>query len=164
MGKAKFDKNKYNRMYYQLNRVKLIGSQQKYYQIHRARVLTRMKQRLQTDPAHREMVRQNSEDWREKFPLKQKKSSHNSYTSRRRKNRDYLDAKKESVPCIDCNIFFPAVCMDFDHRPGEIKRAALSEMVSSYAFESLDTEITKCDIVCACCHRIRTQKRRAKKL
>jgi hypothetical protein len=28
--------------------------------------------------------------------------------------------KIKSAPCMDCGLTFPAVCMDFDHRPGEI--------------------------------------------
>src|ERR1035441_9177547 len=35
--------------------------------------------------------------------------------------KDFVNAIKEASPCMDCHQFFPAVCMDFDHRPGEVR-------------------------------------------
>lgn len=66
---------------------------------------------------------------------------------------------KSITPCADCGRIFPPVCMDFDHCLGE-KRANIAALVHSYAsMEDLRTEINKCEIVCACCHRIRTMNR-----
>jgi len=50
--------------------------------------------------------------------------------------------------------------MDFDHRPGEEKLFLLkvSKMVT-YKLETVLLEIAKCDLVCANCHRMRTQRR-----
>lgn len=64
-----------------------------------------------------------------------------------------------SNPCMDCGKTFPPVCMDFDHRPGEVKFANISQLARYSSEEKLRTEIAKCDLVCACCHRIRTQER-----
>jgi len=66
---------------------------------------------------------------------------------------------KESRPCMDCNIFYPACVMDFDHRDPKIKTKAVSKLLG-YSFKRVKEEISKCDLVCANCHRIRTHKPR----
>lgn len=66
---------------------------------------------------------------------------------------------KAKTPCADCGLKFHPVCMDFDHRPGEIKIAGVAALVSHGSARALD-EIKKCDIVCANCHRLRTFNRR----
>lgn len=60
-------------------------------------------------------------------------------------------------PCTDCGGSFPPECMDFDH-VGEGKRRSVSAMVR-YSWDLVLTEIAKCELVCANCHRIRTAKR-----
>jgi hypothetical protein len=65
----------------------------------------------------------------------------------------------KSAPCMDCGGTFPPVCMDFDHRPGEVKSAGVSQLKKSASMEALLAEIAKCDLVCANCHRIRTYSR-----
>ena len=58
--------------------------------------------------------------------------------------------------CVDCGISDPRV-LDFDHAQGE-KEFNLKDVKSKPLVEIL-TEIEKCDVVCANCHRIRTQER-----
>lgn len=67
-------------------------------------------------------------------------------------------AEVKSVPCMDCGDVFPFYCMDFDHRPDEVKEFAIG---ASYALSRvrLEAEIAKCDIICSNCHRIRTFER-----
>lgn len=77
---------------------------------------------------------------------------------RQLKYRALLDHLKDG-PCADCKNTFPPVCMDFDHVRGE-KVGQLSRMVRKYGAGALENEIAKCELVCANCHRIRTQKRR----
>lgn len=68
---------------------------------------------------------------------------------------------KSTTPCMDCTNTFPAECMDFDHRPGEVKVNCVGIMVAhGWSWEKIETEIAKCDLVCSNCHRIRTRKRR----
>lgn len=74
--------------------------------------------------------------------------------------RAFVNSLKDN-PCMDCNQKFPAACMEFDHRPGTQKHAAVSSLTNS-SLETLQKEIDKCDLVCANCHRIRTQKRLSK--
>lgn len=159
MGKGKFNKKQYQKRYYRRNRKKLLRRVKLYSRLNRDKTLARAKIRRQTDMVFRADVINRSRKWRKRFPKKASESSSRSYTDRRRKNRDYLDGLKSKTPCRDCKKYFPAVCMDFDHLPGHIKKAALSEMVGAYSIKELDLEITKCDIVCACCHRLRTEKR-----
>lgn len=64
----------------------------------------------------------------------------------------------KAVPCTDCQRMFPTVCMDFDHRP-ECGKTENVAMLKSRKKEILLAEIAKCDVVCACCHRLRTQRR-----
>ena len=60
-------------------------------------------------------------------------------------------------PCADCGQTFPPWVMDFDHRDPKMKSFSLA---AGHALlkprDALLAEITKCDIVCANCHAIRT--------
>jgi hypothetical protein len=67
----------------------------------------------------------------------------------------------KSQPCADCGGRFPVCCMDFDHKAGEKKTYNVGTMFAHhYSIELIKAEVSKCDLVCANCHRIRTQKRR----
>jgi hypothetical protein len=72
--------------------------------------------------------------------------------------RALLDALKD-FPCADCGNRFPPVCMDFDHRPGEVKLFNIGRNMHSRKWAETLAEIDKCDLVCANCHRIRTHSR-----
>lgn len=76
------------------------------------------------------------------------------------KKMDRLNIEK-SKPCMDCEKTFPPECMDFDHRPGEQKLFGIG-MGRTRAWENLQREIAKCDLVCANCHRVRTTARKRK--
>lgn len=63
----------------------------------------------------------------------------------------------KSRPCMDCAGSFPWYVMDFDHRDPTTKASNVSLMVGqSIAWERVLEEAAKCDLVCACCHRLRT--------
>lgn len=79
---------------------------------------------------------------------------------RRQRFKQYRDEAR-SVPCADCGGVFPPVCMDFDHRPGTEKLFDVAAHGSVGGWDALKREIAKCDVVCACCHRLRTQRRMA---
>lgn len=73
----------------------------------------------------------------------------------------------KSQPCADCGGRFDPVCMDFDHRPGEVKLFNLGSTGKNSRgqsrpndIERLRAEIAKCDVVCANCHRVRTFRKR----
>jgi hypothetical protein len=65
-----------------------------------------------------------------------------------------------NVPCMDCGVRYPPCAMDFDHRDGSSKRAAVSRMIGRAGRPRILEEVAKCDIVCANCHRLRTFRRR----
>ncbi len=91
--------------------------------------------------------------------LEQNREAINSKERERcRDRREFIDSLKQDKPCLDCGGLLPPFCMDFDHVRGE-KRLPLSQMVT-YSPEVIVAEIEKCDLVCACCHRIRTEQRR----
>lgn len=66
-------------------------------------------------------------------------------------------AMLKAKPCMDCGRVRPSVAMDFDHVRGE-KVTQVSEMWS-WGRDKVLAEITKCDLVCCICHRVRTQVR-----
>jgi len=66
--------------------------------------------------------------------------------------------KLRDRPCFDCHQKYHYTAMDFDHL-----RDKEFSIMSSYkykTFEEIVTEVAKCDIVCANCHRVRTHLRR----
>jgi hypothetical protein len=70
-----------------------------------------------------------------------------------------LIADAKNRPCADCGGRFPTYAMDFDHVRGH-KAFKVSEAVQrAYAMtlERVQAEIAKCDVVCANCHRLRTE-------
>lgn len=64
----------------------------------------------------------------------------------------------KSVPCVDCELSFPPAAMELDHVRG-IKSNCISNMRHHPRWKVLE-ELQKCEVVCACCHRIRTAARR----
>lgn len=73
------------------------------------------------------------------------------------KSRLLREAKNR--PCLDCGRQFPPFVMDFDHRDGEIKLGNIGSLIQRWSWARLQTEIEKCDLICANCHRIRTARR-----
>lgn len=62
---------------------------------------------------------------------------------------DYL----RDHPCVDCGEDDPVV-LEFDHRPGERKRFDIGNFRNGgYGLASVQTEVSKCDVRCANCHR-----------
>lgn len=73
------------------------------------------------------------------------------------KNRE-LVRRVKSRPCADCGVQYPYYVMDFDHRDGETKIFGLNA-IDRMTLPGILREIEKCDVVCANCHRERTQRR-----
>jgi hypothetical protein len=70
--------------------------------------------------------------------------------------------KLKEVPCADCEQTFDPVCMDFDHLPEFPKTMEISYMMRHrMSWDKIAAEITKCEVVCANCHRLRTKNRAA---
>src|SRR5262249_33117784 len=80
------------------------------------------------------------------------------------KLRAFLQVAK-NAPCADCGGCFPPCVLDFDHREGEDKLFNVSALNHHrwVSIQQLETEIAKCDLVCANCHRERTHQRRCRR-
>lgn len=79
-----------------------------------------------------------------------------SRTIRRRDYTQRVAKLKESMPCVDCGLFYPACAMDFDHVRGEKSFGIAVGIEGGRAWPTILAEIEKCELVCANCHRIRT--------
>ena len=75
------------------------------------------------------------------------------------RNREFVISIKEISECIDCGESNPLV-LDFDHVKGD-KILAISDMSNkAYCIDKISEEMDKCEVRCANCHRIITEKRR----
>ena len=76
------------------------------------------------------------------------------------KLRAYTNRVKTFVGCVDCGYKENPLALQFDHVRGT-KFKEVSVMVSEcYSLPRIKDEIRKCEIRCANCHAIITQKRR----
>lgn len=80
-----------------------------------------------------------------------------SNKKRRQELKHYIRSLKQNTPCADCNISYPHYVMDFDHLYD--KEALIKKFINNNNKSGLLNEIKKCEIVCANCHRQRTQNR-----
>jgi hypothetical protein len=76
-----------------------------------------------------------------------------------RRKRAWLAAYKLAKGCVDCGYKAHPAALDFDHVTGD-KRFAIGRGVTSNSMEAVMEEIDKCEVVCANCHRVRTETRR----
>ena len=73
--------------------------------------------------------------------------------------RAQVDAIKIERGCADCGYNEHAVALDFDHVRGD-KVAHVGTLVTrGHTMQTILAEIEKCDVVCANCHRVRTERR-----
>jgi hypothetical protein len=108
---------------------------------------------------HRRTIRRTRKKWYAKNRARLIAYGKARYCNMHRERRDFIEWIK-SAPCRDCGATFPYVCMDFDHCRGE-KLTDVSKMqFGKFTNEEVMTELGKCELVCANCHRIRTATRR----
>ena len=67
---------------------------------------------------------------------------------------------KVDKPCADCGDTFHPAAMTWDHLPGTNKLGDVGNMVRRAGKERILAEISKCELVCANCHAVRTFERR----
>lgn len=96
-------------------------------------------------------------EYMKSYYKKNKLHSTPAFLKRRQERRDYILTRKD-VPCADCGIKYPYPVMEFDHLRD--KKFNISSAVNKAAsMQALIDEISKCEVVCANCHRIRTFER-----
>lgn len=134
-----FDQQQYSREYYQKNKATIKARSTAYYYANKERCAELKAEYYQTN--------------RERF-LGKAAQRYLQGEDLRRFINDY-----KTRPCVDCNQVFHPVAMDFDHVLGD-KSGNIATMVANMvSFGSIWKEILKCEVVCACCHRIRTWNR-----
>lgn len=69
----------------------------------------------------------------------------------------FIISYKENHPCTDCKKYYYSCQMQFDHT-NETKEFELSK-AWEHGWDAIELEISKCELVCANCHAIRTYKR-----
>jgi hypothetical protein len=80
--------------------------------------------------------------------------------ARQEKRKEYILSKKR-VPCADCGNTFPDVCMDFHHIGEKDKtlsgysKSSMVGRMKKWSLKKINEELDKCEVLCACCHRIR---------
>lgn len=86
----------------------------------------------------------------------QKDKTRQRTRDKRHKIRKLIHLAKD-VACADCHEKYPYFVMQFDHLEPAKKTFELSDFRSkTHSEEKVLTEISKCEVVCANCHAIRT--------
>jgi hypothetical protein len=79
----------------------------------------------------------------------------------RARNRALVSAEKlRAGACSDCGLGVTEdtlVVFDWDHRDPLDKSLHIQDAIKNYGAERLLAELSKCDLVCANCHRLRTR-------
>ena len=88
-----------------------------------------------------------------------KAESRRRVRARREQALTMVNEIKLSRGCADCGYAEHAVALEFDHLPGTTKVASINELVGRLDINGIRDEIEKCEVVCANCHRVRTQER-----
>ena len=94
------------------------------------------------------------------MPYKNKEDRERSQQKHRDDNHQRMWDYLLNSSCADCKIKDPRV-LEFDHLPEFEKSFNISRAVSgsTRSWKLILKEIEKCEIVCANCHKIRTQIR-----
>ena len=118
----------------------------------------------------KDCMRDWKRNWRAKYKDEHGEDAEKRWrTKNADKMRGYQDKYREArvswvnefkkVPCKDCGGIFPPVCMDFDHIGNDKDKNIAILVNGNYGRQRILDEIAKCEIVCANCHRLRTNER-----
>lgn len=81
--------------------------------------------------------------------------------TKRQKIIQYINECFKSTPCVDCGMIYKPYQTDFDHINSDNKYKCISTMIrDNESIEKIISEISKCELVCANCHKVRTYNRR----
>lgn len=95
------------------------------------------------------------ECYKEYASRRNKEKSRKQVRASHKKRAEFIRKLKDK-PCMDCGGVFHYCVMDFDHRPGVEKDRNISQMWQKVSKKRIAVEASKCDVVCANCHRLRT--------
>lgn len=88
---------------------------------------------------------------------KNKEKIYTQIKVRQQELKDKLWAYKSSHVCVDCGEQ-DAVVLEFDHLRDKVENIS-TLVLKGAAWETVLSEIEKCEVVCCNCHRRRTHKR-----
>lgn len=71
---------------------------------------------------------------------------------KRERVKDFVNTLKTASGCIYCGEK-DFRCLDFHHRDPKTKKLTVSRAMRSQGRETLVSELEKCDVMCANCHR-----------
>ena len=139
----------------------------RYKQEHKEQVLAHQKRYREKRRQNPELVlkdREYQREYRKNNPKKIKNLQLYHKDRRAQFRREFDKNYKEGRACLDCWIVWPVSILHYDHRPGTKKLYNISHMVCKcMPILLIEAEIAKCDLVCANCHGLRTEKRRRNK-
>jgi hypothetical protein len=120
---------------------------------HELKPLTEYNKRAKAKDGLQSRCRECSHTWYEANKVEHKANTRKRNDRARLANWERMMQYLREHPCADCGERDVRV-LDFDHRPGGQKFADVTRMVaSSYSWERVASEIEKCDVRCANCHR-----------
>jgi len=67
---------------------------------------------------------------------------------------------KALTACADCGGHFHPAAMEWDHLPGSEKLDDVSSLARAGKTKQFHSELSKCELVCANCHAVRSYERR----
>jgi hypothetical protein len=72
------------------------------------------------------------------------------------RKRAHVNSIKLERGCSECGFDEAPAALSFHHTSPEIKKMSVSDLVNQgHSYETIDNEISKCELLCANCHRIR---------
>jgi len=86
------------------------------------------------------------------MPYKDKEKKKECHKKTRVNRYEWFKEMKRKLQCIQCGENHEA-CLDFHHRDPKEKDRAISRSFNSLGRIKVMEEISKCDVLCANCHR-----------
>lgn len=87
------------------------------------------------------------------YHIKKRKYANDRYKRLFKERRIWFDTYKATLKCSRCDESFP-YCLDFHHRDSTTKKFHIGQGVNQCrTIKAILAEISKCDILCANCHR-----------
>jgi len=99
-------------------------------------------------------------EWRREYNENTRSQRSLKSAERRAAAKKFVDEYKSARVCADCGKSWPPVAMDLDHVRGEKSGNVAGFVSAAYKLDLIKLELEKCDVVCACCHRLRTAARK----
>ena len=91
--------------------------------------------------------------------LKQRGVQMKSGKTERERKKMFLTLFKLANGCAVCGVNDDPICLDLDHIDRETKRHSIGDLPKQ-SWKTLINELVKCQVLCAICHRLKTESER----